>query len=248
MTGRSESMSHEQKRSELPELAADVLDGRARAELLDHVDSCVSCTVELEELTLAVDSLVHLGIEADPPLGFETRVFDQMSRRPSPPPMPRHHRWRHRSLLAVGAAAAAAVLAFGLGWAVHSGDGPVHHAVATPSPADRSVEAPLVSAGRTVGVVSVYPNGRASAGDPAWLSMSVDASPSTGPWAGTVWCKVTTTDGSSRTVGSFSLTSGYGTWMVPLPMPAGAVRSATLVDSGGQVLAAARFGRPPTGA
>jgi hypothetical protein len=240
MTDWGESMSHEQLRTELPELAADVLDGRARAELLDHVDSCVSCTVELEELTMAADSLVDLAVEADPPLGFETRVFAQMQRQPSRER--RRLRMGHRSVVAVAAVAAAAVLAFALGWAVHPGGGPVRHTVAVPNRGDHPVESPLVSDGRTVGVVSVYPTGRESDSGPAWLSMSVDGS----PWAGPVWCKVTSTDGTSRTVGSFSLASGYGSWMAPLPVPAGSVRTASLVDPGGRVLATARFGHPPT--
>lgn len=241
MTGAAAGMSHEQLRAELPELAADVLDGRARAELLEHLDSCPSCSVELEELTLAADSLVHLAVESDPPLGFETLVFEQMRRSPS------RVSWRsrlgRRSLMVVATAAAAAVLAFGLGWAIHSA-GPARHAVTVPSSGDHPADAPLLSEGRNVGVASVYPTGRAAADSRAWLSMRVEAS----PWTGPVFCRVTSADGTSRTVGSFSLTSGYGTWMVPLPLAAGSVRTATLVDAHGQVLATAQFGHSPTSA
>jgi hypothetical protein len=241
MTDPGPFMSHEQLRAELPELAADVLDGRARAVLLDHVDTCPSCSAELEELTLAADSLVHLAVASDPPLGFETRVFDQMRRRPS------RASWRsrlgHRSLMAVAAAAAAVVVAFALGWAFHPG-GATRHSVAVSNPGNHPADAALVSGGRDVGVVSVYSATRSSDDGRAWLSMTVEAS----PWSGPVFCQVTSTDGTSRTVGSFSLTSGYGAWMTPLPLPADSVRTATLVGQHGQVLATARFGHPPTSA
>lgn len=231
MTDPGEQMAHDRMRAALPELAADVLDGRARAELLAHVDNCPGCAVELEELTAAADSLVHLGGEVDPPVGLETRVFEEMRRRPS---RARRHKlaWR-RTLAVVSVAAAVAALAFGLGWAVHPlGGSPGHTSVAAPpSGGDRPVEASLVSAGRTVGVVSVY------AGQPAWLSMRVE-----GPrWTGSVLCRVTSADGVSRNVGWFSLTSGFGMWMAPLPAGEHSVRSASLVDTGGKVLATARF-------
>jgi Putative zinc-finger len=235
MSDEGRAMSHEQMRAELPELAADVLDGRERAQLLDHVDSCPSCTVELEELTMAADSLVHLTVEADPPVGFETRVFEEMRRRPAGVS---RRRWaRHRPLLVAASAAAAAVLAFALGWAVHAGTGPVRHTVSAPTPADHLVEAPLVSHGRTVGVVSLYSNAQ------AWLSMSVEGS----PWSGPVRCTVTSAVGAVRTVGSFSLTSGHGTWIAQLPVSPGSVRTASMVAPGGRVLAIAHFGKaPPT--
>jgi Putative zinc-finger len=231
MTDQGDLMAHDRMRAALPELAADVLDGRARAELLAHVDRCPSCAPELEELTAAVDSLAHLVGEADPPVGFETRVFEEMRRRPS---RARRHRraWR-RPLVAVTVAAAVAALAFGLGWAAHPlGGSPAHTAVTVPpSVGDRPVEASLVSAGRTVGVVSVY------AGRPAWLSMRVEGS----SWAGPVLCRVTSADGTSHSVGWFSLTSGFGMWTARLPAGAHSIRSASLVDPGGRILATARF-------
>ncbi len=231
MTDQDDLMAHDRMRAELPELAADVLDGRARAELLDHIDGCPNCALELEELTAAVDSLVHLGGEIDPPVGFETRIFEEMRRRPSR--ARRQGRAWRRPLAAVSIAAAVAGLAFGLGWATHPlGGSPRHTAVTVaPSAGDHPVEASLVSAGRTVGVVSVY------AGKPAWLSMRVEGS----TWAGPVMCRVTSADGVSRNVGWFSLTSGSGMWMTPLPAGAHSVRSASLVDPGGKVLATARF-------
>jgi hypothetical protein len=239
MTDPGRSLSHEQLRAELPELAADVLDGRARATLLDHVDSCPSCSVELEELTLAADSLVHLTVESDPPVGFETRVFDQMRRRP--PRASWRRRLGRRPLTAVAVAAAAIALAFALGWAFHPG-GPARHPLAVSNERDHQADAALVSGGRSVGVVSVYPASRSAAHGQAWLSMTVEAS----PWSGPVSCQVTSTDGTSQTVGSFSLTSGYGTWMAPVPLPAGSVRTATLVGPHGQVLATAQFEHPRT--
>ncbi len=225
-------MSHEELQAALPELAAGVLDGRERAELLDHVDACAGCSLELEELTLVADRLVHVAAEADPPLGFETRVVEHMRERPS-----RRPRRGARVLLAV---AAAAVVAFGVGWATHPGTGTPPR-TATPGAGERPATAALVARGRTVGVVAVYAGGGSEHG-PSWMSMSVGAS----PWTGRVWCTVTSADGHVRTVGSFSLAAGYGNWIAPLPVPAGSVRSAAMVGPDGKVLAAARFASPPT--
>lgn len=260
MNGGDTNSAHERLRSSLPELAAGVLDGRERAELLDHVDACAGCSLELEELTLVADRLVDLAPEADPPLGFETRVVEHMQGQPMQhEPVehePRLHehgrerrsRWRpsridRRPLLAV---AAAAVVAVGIGWGIHAGTGPGPRTTATPGSAERPAEAALVAQGRTVGVVAVYAGGKGSGTEseygPSWMSMSVGAS----SWTGRVWCKVVSADGTERTVGSFSLAEGYGSWIAPLPVPAASVREATMVDQAGKVLATAAFDRPAT--
>lgn len=229
MTDAGDVVSHDRLRAELPELAADVLDGRARAELLAHVDLCPKCALELEELTTAVDGLVHLAGEADPPVGFESRVFEEMQRRP-PRARRRLAAWR-RPLAAVGAAAAVIAVAFGLGWALHAGTGGTHRTALSTNPVERPVQAALVSGDRTLGVVSVY------AGRPGWLSMRVDGS----SWNGSVRCTVTSADGAVRTVGWFSVSSGVGRWTVLLPDGAHSVHAASLLEPDGTVLATAHF-------
>ena len=219
---------HHHSGAELSDLAVGILDGRERAAVLDHVASCATCTAELAELTAAADSLVHLAPEVDPPVGFEVRVFDRMPVRPVVTPL---HRGRHRSLLAAVAAAVVA-LAFGLGWVVHASTGsPTRNAIATPG--GYIAEAALASAdGRSNGTVFVYP------GASPWLFMTVSSS----AWTGRLRCTITTTDGTTRTIGTFPAVAGRpASWGAPLPVAAGRVRSAEVIGPSGHVLASARF-------
>jgi hypothetical protein len=211
---------HERLIEQLPELAAGVLGGRERAELLDHVDGCVSCSDELDQLMATA--------EVDPPVGFETRVIEQIRDRT---PARRHDRWDRRWVVAASAAAAV-VIAFGLGWVAHSiGRQPVRDAVVAPGTYRDVNEASLMSGGRSLGTVAVY------ADEDGWLLMTVDSAGYSGP----VRCVLTGVDGVTRTVGSFDLISGRGAWAAPLSLASNEVRSAELLDSHGHVLARARF-------
>ena len=228
MTDQRQPDPHHHYIAELSDLAVGDLDGRERVIVLDHVASCASCTAELEEVTAAADSLVHVAPEVEPPVGFETRVFDRMPLRPAVTPSRRG--W-HRSLLAV-AAAAFVILAFGIGWVVHSSTGsPTQSAVATPG--GYVAEAALVSPdGRSNGSVFVYP------GASPWLFMTVSSSPLTGP----LRCTITLADGTTRTIGTFPVVAGRpASWGAPLPVAAGTVRTAEVIGPTGHVLARARF-------
>ena len=195
--------------------------------MLDHVASCARCTAELDALTAVADSLVYLAAEVEPPAGFENRVFDRLQVRPSIPDIPRS--W-HRSVLVSAAAAALVALAFGIGWLVHStGSSPVHTAISTPP--SYVAQASLVSGGQTQGNVAVY------SGSPPWLFMTVSSS----TWSGTVRCTITSTDGTTRTIGSFTVVAGHGSWGAPLPVAATKVQRAEVVAPDGHVLASARF-------
>jgi hypothetical protein len=214
---------------QLPELAAGVLGGRDRVAVLEHLEGCTSCTDELEQLMAATDSLVHLAGEADPPLGFESRVMEQLEARSVS--SRGHDQWRRRSLIVISAAAVAAV-AFGIGWVTHSVvKQPVEQAIVAPGAYSHVSEAPLVSAGTPHGMVTVYSD------EEGWILMTVDSS----TWSGPVQCKIISKDGDTRTVGSFDLISGRGTWVAPLPVEYDKVRTAELVSDDGRVLASAQF-------
>jgi hypothetical protein len=225
---RGSTENHERFIEQLPELAVGVLDGRERAELLDHVDGCVSCSDELEQLMATADDLVHLAAEVDPPVGFETRVIEQI-RVGTPTRL--HDRWRRRWVI-VTSAAAAVLIAFGLGWVAHAvGPQPVRGAVVAPGTSRDVKEASLMSGGRSLGMVAVY------ADEDGWLLMTVNSA----GYSGTVRCLVTSGDGATRTVGTFDLIEGRGAWAAPLSLTNDGVRSAQLVDRHGRVLATARF-------
>jgi hypothetical protein len=221
--------SHQHFIEQLPDLATGVLGGRDRAALLGHVNGCVSCTDELDQLMATADSLVHLAAEVDPPLGFETRVIERLQARSSN--SVRYDRWRRRSVM-VASAAAIVAAAFGLGWVTNSiGQHPVRGAVVAPGTYGDVTEASLVSGGKSLGMVAVYSDKE------GWLLMTVNSAGYSGP----VQCRVTSSDGVTRVVGSFDLISGRGAWVAPLPATFDDVRVAELVGAGGKIVASAHF-------
>lgn len=206
---------------DLPLLALGTLSGRSRSEVLDHVESCMRCRTELEQLALVAEALQQLTPEVQPPLGFEMRLAERLQG------VKRTHR-RTRRLAVLSVAAAVAVAVFGLGTLVarEAGEGSSGSVPTAP------VTANLTSGGEVVGTVLVSP------GHPAWMLMTVEG----GRWQGRVTCEVTLADGQVATIGSFTLSGEWPAWSAPLPTTGGGVRSARLIDSTGAVLASARLG------
>lgn len=129
--------------------------------------------------------------------------------------------------LAVAAAAIALVFGFG-GWAMgqNSQHGPVQQASPAATPL---LHGTLTSADhKPMGHVWAWP------GRPSWLYMDVEVQQHTGM---TVTCQVQQADGTMVTVGTFTLSNGYGHWGAPAPISKG--EKARLVDSEGTVLASA---------
>jgi putative zinc finger protein len=208
-------------RDDLIEFALGTLSGRSRALVLDHLETCAHCTAESEALADAADSLLWLAPEAEPPLGFETRVIERFRGTGAVRQMDRR---RRLSLFAV-AALLVAVLGVGIGAVVTQGGG------GHPSATQRPTTGRLVSHGHVLGDVSI------SAGNPSWMIMDVDA----GKISGVVWCEVTFDNGRSQTVGKFRITHGYGSWVASIKASGRDVRSARIVNGHGTVLAQATF-------
>ena len=213
---------------ELPELALGVLTGRDRASVLAHVDSCPRCADELEHLARTADTVVQLAPEAEPPLGFDVRLFEQMgvahrSRRRFGRRVPR---W-----MPVSAAAVVAVLALALGLGLSSTSSTSPPATAQRGhPADHPVvSAALVGGSETVGHVVAF------GGASPWMSMVLADSAARG-W---VTCVVVTDTGKRETVGTFEAKAGYGTWSAPLHVAPSRLHAAEILDSRGAVIASA---------
>jgi Putative zinc-finger len=211
-------------RDELAELALGLLSGRRRSEVLGHVETCPTCTRELDQLSQVADALVHLAPEIEPPIGFEVRFAERLAseERAAPPTRARRIR-RAAPVLAV--AAAVVLLAFLLGMFVAPGGS------TNPGPvtAGDTVSASLVSHGHVTGEVTV------SGGSPAWIFMTAEL----GTVPGWVTCNVTLTNGRVETLGTFQFSGRYGAWGAPLKWGPDAVRSAQLVAPDGAVLATA---------
>jgi len=228
MTAQEGSPTCEAVREELPELALGTLSGRERSAALNHLASCSSCRSELEQLALAADAVVQLAPQAEPPVGFEVRLFDRLGiDAVAPPVRPTGPRRCADKVVLAGVVAVA--LAFGAGWLAAPG------AALRPSAVNGGIGGRLTSAalttdGRHVGEVTV------DAAEPSWMFMTMaDAGRSA-----EVTCEVTTVGGRTVSVGSFWLSpGGYGAWGAVLPVLADQVRSARVVAADGTVVAGA---------
>lgn len=216
------SMTCEAIHDDLIEFALGTLSGRRRSLVLDHLETCAHCNAELESLTRVTDTMLWLAPEAEPSVGFESRVITRYcesgARRKSSP--------QRRARVFAVAAVLVAMVGIGMGVLVTNGGGP-----ARPSATARPVLGNLTSDGQVVGHVSI------SSGSPSWMIMNVEA----GQLSGVVWCQVTLANGHTETVGKFTLAHGYGSWIAPVNAMGSRVRSARLVNANGAVLARATF-------
>ena len=210
---------------ELGELALGVLTGRDRARALSHVEACPRCAEELEQLSRAADAVVQVAPEVEPPVGFETRVFERMGVVSDIRPPRRRAR---RYWVPASVAAAVVALAVGLGVALTSSPPPVspsaqgaaHHAL---------LAGDLWEAGQVVGRVETF------GGAQPRMQMTLHDSTA----RGRVQCLVVTDDGVMHWVGTFVASEGYGTWAAPLHVDPKDVRSAEVVSASGAVIATA---------
>jgi hypothetical protein len=212
--------SHDDYRNDLPEFALGILDGRQRAALLAHLDTCLECAQTVQELTDASDALLHVPVGAEPTLGFESRIIERI-RRSQPTP----NRRTLRSWPSLAAAAALVVVSFGLGWALEHGLS--HSPTAKPVALGNMDQRSLELNGHNVGSVLAYP------GSPSWMFVTVDAPPS----LSSVRCTVVTKSGDRQFIGTFTLKNGEGSWGTSLPVDFTTVRNVQLTSSNGAVVA-----------
>ncbi|HVC24295.1 MAG TPA: hypothetical protein VND23_00930 [Acidimicrobiales bacterium] len=218
---------------DLAELALCVLTGEERARVVDHLEGCAACAAALRELAGVADRLVADLPEMDPPPGFESRVLHRI-RSVEPRPTRRgDHRLVRAVAIAAIAASAAAAFVVGRASSPSTPAGGIRDAAgaAAPSRSSGLSVALLTSAGRFVG--DAYADG----GRHPWLLVSIDRLSGDS----SVTCDVTGRDGRVVVLGSFWLSSGRGSWVVPVPASLGRLRSALITASGGKVLASATF-------
>jgi hypothetical protein len=208
---------------DLIEFALGTLSGRSRAAVLDHLETCAHCNAEVESLADVTDKLLWLAPEAEPSLGFETRLIERYRGGDAR----RHTARRQRLSVFAVAAMVAAVLASGVG-AIVTNSGSTTPPSATTL---RPLTGRLMAGAQVVGDVTI------SSGSPSWMIMDIDA----GMLSGTVWCQVTLANGHIETVGKFTIANGYGSWVAPITGSARHVRSAQVVNANGTVLAQAAF-------
>jgi hypothetical protein len=224
----------EQYADQLAELALGILTGRERAQALAHLEGCPVCPAELEQLSLAADSLLEVVPSVEPPLGFEVRLMERLGTgRAIRRRFHRQGRLRPSTLVLTCIVAvllvAMAGVGVGTGWLSRGSQRPVVAGFGTDAGGHLQTEA-LIAGSRTIGETTVY------SGTTSWLFMSVDD----GSWSGNAICEIRFADGSTLPLGTFWIDKGYGAWAAPFPSGKGPIQGASLV-TGGTVLASSRF-------
>jgi hypothetical protein len=104
----------EETREMAAELALGIVEGEERGRALQHLAECPDCRAEVEKFSEVADDLLLLAPHREAPVGFESRVLNELL----PAPKPR----RRRRLRLVLAPAAAALAAVGITLAIVSPD------------------------------------------------------------------------------------------------------------------------------
>jgi hypothetical protein len=206
-------------RDDLAELALGTLSGFDRSVVLAHVQACPNCLEEVGALSAAADIVLGLAPPAEPPPGFETRLFERMGVRRR---LALTTRAQRVAVVAVGALSA---VGLGLGIGLATAGAPP--ASVAPAPVVANITVDHVVKGE------LY----LAPGHPGWMFMSVHGLPS----AGEVSCRLQIRGGQALTVGSFYLSGGSGSWVYQLPVPVDEIRAAWLVNGAGTRLATAQL-------
>jgi hypothetical protein len=94
------------------ELALGTVEGEERGRALQHLADCPDCRAEVEKYSDLADELLLLAPHHEPPVGFESRVLDELL----PAPRPKRRRRLQLVLAPAAAALAAAAVTLGIVW------------------------------------------------------------------------------------------------------------------------------------
>ncbi len=208
------------------ELALGIVEGEERGRALEHLARCPDCRAEVEKYSEVADELLLLAPHREPPVGFESRVLDEVL----PAPQPK----RRRRLRLVLAPAAAALAAAAIVLAIVAPDLRLasHYQHTLDQANGKEFESYALRAADThVGTVFSYE------GSPSWVHIDVDQAHR----AGVTGAELVTDDGSQIPLPWFHLDAWGGSGgSIPVdPKHVSVLRLSGA--SGGQPLVA-RFG------
>ncbi len=178
------------------DLALGIVEGEERGRALQHLAECPECRAEVEKFSDVADELLLLAPHREAPVGFESRVLNELL----PPPQPK----RRRRLRLVLAPAAAALAAAAIVLAIVSPDLRLasHYRHTLDQANGREFESyALRGPGDThVGTVFSYE------GSPSWVHIDVDP----GASSGLTQAELVTDDGSQVPLRWFHLDPAGG--------------------------------------
>jgi hypothetical protein len=70
--------THDEVRELAPELALGIAAGEQRARALAHMASCAECRTLVDDLSRTADSMLLLGPQKEPPIGFESQAISRV--------------------------------------------------------------------------------------------------------------------------------------------------------------------------
>ncbi len=145
------------------ELALGIVEGEERGRALQHLADCPDCRAEVEKFSDLADELLLLSPHREPPVGFESRVLDELL------PAPKTRGRRRLRLVFAPAAAALAAAAFTLGIVWNDvQDGRNYNSVLEKANGKQFEAYSLYGGGSFAGTVFSYE------GAPNWLLITVD--------------------------------------------------------------------------
>lgn len=198
-----------------PELALGVVVGAERGWALAHLAGCPECRHLVEEMSETADALLLLAPQAEPSLGFESRILARIGAE-----QPRGRPWRW-----IASAAAAAVLAGAATGIV------VHQVDSRPSDLHLRTAELHATTGNDVGDVYVM------AGKPAWVFMSVKSAEPGSFFS----CELDFGDGRVVRAGQFTVADREGWWGIAVKTGADDLRSIRLLAPDGTTIASAEL-------
>jgi putative zinc finger protein len=221
-------MSAERKCAEirdlLPELALGIAGGEERAGALQHLAHCVDCRRELEQLSEVADELMLIAPEKEPPIGFESRVLEQVGARPK----------SRRRGLALAAAAAVILAAVAAGAVYQAGS----HDRVLAAQYER-VLARFDGEYFQTGALEGSPSGAKGQvfgyqGSPSWLFVLVPGQSEEASYDITL----ETRHGRQIPLGTVDVTASGGSWGKAIPVDLGEIARLRLDDANGHALEA----------
>ena len=229
-------MSHlscEDVRDVAAELALGSATGEERAHALVHIAECAECRALVEELSRTADSLLLLGPEREPPIGFETRAMARFA----------PHRRRRPSWRSLVAAALVAALSAGGTLAVMARVNTNDHKLAVryekliQQLGGRTLRAAELRSldGTPVGKVYAYD------GKPSWLFLVLDDSEGTGNYQ----VEVDPVGDSIRLAG-VQIHDGKASWATTAAVAIDDIQSVNIIDSTGVPIYGAQFKSTPS--
>src|SRR5215216_3208072 len=141
----------EETRALAAELALGIVEGEERGRALQHLAECPDCRAEVEKFSELADELLLLAPHREAPVGFESRVLNELLPAPTP------RRRRRLALVLAAVAITLAVVSDDLQRANHYGD------VLQKANGTEFEAYSLYSGGSTAGTVFSYQ------GSPDWI-------------------------------------------------------------------------------